>query len=180
MSDELRAVVVMLCAVNPAAVALAARGRIDRREIAAITFGVAGLLILVAAASANGLLNALETTDASFQLAAGVVMLGIGMSTLVWPGGAKTFAGTRQDGLFPLGFPLIFNPAVAAGTIHYGATDGALEGATVALIAAAVGTGGAWLAGVRWAQAMDAAARLTAGALTVLAVVLIIDSIKSV
>ncbi|MGD9933614.1 MAG: hypothetical protein AB7T37_07820 [Dehalococcoidia bacterium] len=180
MSDELRALLVMLCAVNPAAVVLAARGRIDGREIAAITYASAGVLIVVGTTIANGVIEALDTTDASFQLAAGVVMLGMGVATLVWPGGAKTCTGTWRDGIFPLGFPLIFNPAVAAGTIHYGATDGIFGGAAVSLIAAIAGVGAAWFAGARWPQAMDAGARLTAAALMILAVALVVDSIKSV
>ena len=126
------------------------------------------------------MLEALETTDASFQLAAGVVMLGIAVATMVWPAGTRSYGGTWRDGVFPLGFPLVFNPAVAVGTIHFGTTDGALAGMAVSLTAAVAGVAVAWFTGTRWSQPLDALARLSAATLVVLAVLLIVDSIKSV
>ena len=180
MSDELRAILVLLCAVNPAAVALAANGRIDGRQMASITGVTAIGLVLVAAAVSSGVLELLGTTEPSFELAAGVVMLGVGLGALVWPGPNRAFAGGWQDGIFPLAFPIVFNPAVAVGVVHYGASDGVFAGVSLATVGVIAAVGSAWFAGERWPRAMEAIARMTAAALVVLAVGLVVESVKSV
>lgn len=180
VSDEFRALLVMVCAANPAAFALAARGHLGDLRIAGTTAVTAGLLAVLAAASSASLLDFLDTTEASFQLAAGVVILGVGLTGLIWPGGSRTFTGTWRDGLFPLGFPLAFNPAIAVGAIHYGASDGVGTGIALTLVAILAAVGAAWFLGVRWRAALEAVARLTAAILIVLAVGLVVDSIKSV
>ncbi|MCA9831178.1 MAG: hypothetical protein R3B97_01295 [Dehalococcoidia bacterium] len=180
MSDELRAILVMLCAVNPAAVALAAKGRIDSRQIATVT-GVAAIgLALVAATVSSGVLELLGTTEPSFQLAAGVVMMGMGLGALVWPGTNRAFAGGWREGIFPLAFPMVFNPAVAVGVVHYGASDGVFAGVSLAAVGVIAAVGFAWFAGERWPRAMEAIARMTGAGLVVLAVGLVVESVKSV
>lgn len=180
MSDELRALALMLCAANPAAVALASRGRIAGRAVAAATLATAGVLAVLAGALAGPLVDALDTTAPSFGLAAGVVMLATGAMTAVAPGGERSTTNSWRDGLFPLGFPLVFNPAVAAGMLHLGANDGTTTAIVAGLVASVVCVAVARWTGARWQPGLDALARLTGAGLVVMAVTVVVESVKAV
>lgn len=180
MSDELRALALMLCAANPAAVTLAARGRIAGWPVAAAAFAAAGLLAVLAGAFAGPLVDALNTTGPSLGLAAGAVMLATGAVTTVMPGGERGMGDSWRDGLFPLGFPLVFNPAVATGALHLGANEGTTTAIVAGLVACGVCVAAAWWTGTRWRSGVDALARLTGAGLVLVAVTIVVDSVKAV
>jgi small neutral amino acid transporter SnatA (MarC family) len=135
-----RALLAMLAAVNPAAVALALWPR-ERGPIAAAAAVITWALVLVAAAVSGPLLDALDVSAATFRIATGVVVGLAGARWLVFgasPVDVDTPAGTWKRLGVPLLIPVLVTPQLAMVSISTGADDGTLGAAWTAAIALAL------------------------------------------
>jgi hypothetical protein len=74
-----------LAATNAGRVALAARVSRPRPPTSALALVIGGVLIVAGAAVADDLLEGLEISPESFRIAAGLVLGGTGLWTLLWP-----------------------------------------------------------------------------------------------
>jgi hypothetical protein len=74
-----------LAATNAGRVALAARASRPGPATSALALAIGALLIVAGAAVADDLLEGLEISPESFRIAAGIVLGGTGLWTLLWP-----------------------------------------------------------------------------------------------
>lgn len=127
-------------------------------------------------------LEALQITPETFRIAAGLVALVAGVAAL-WrsrPGAEPMLDGWRAA-IWPVAFPRLLSPEVAALAL----TTGSKEGVAATVAAVAVGLGAVVaLAGVRRTEIRDAvlewAGRVVAVALVAAGVFLMIDGIRDV
>jgi small neutral amino acid transporter SnatA (MarC family) len=180
-------VITFVAAVNPARIhpALPAAGT-WRARVAVTALGAALVLVVLVglAAVANSLLDALDIDEASFRIAAGLVLLVAGGRDLLLrpPAAEPALAGWRAA-LVPVAIPLLFRPEIAVLAIAAGADDGlaATAGAAVSAFALTVISARAPSELSQSAmRARDWLARLTATVLVVTAVDLAVDGILAV
>ena len=195
MDDFPRALIVFFAAVNPAAAVLAfgaaTPGVSARRrgELAAAAGLLALALLALAAALRESLLDLLQASPESFEVAAGIVMV-VGALRPLWPG--RTPDAAPGEGrppawhvaLAPLAVPVLASPAaVAAALVYFGRYDTAPTLAAVAVVLA-FSAAAAALAPVAarapGSAALSAVARLTAALLVFVALALTVDAIRSV
>jgi small neutral amino acid transporter SnatA (MarC family) len=176
VSEEAAALAALAAAVNPAAVALAAGGRVPPR-LAAIAAATAAVVLGTAVALARPLLDGLALSPESFRVAAGIVMIAGGIQVFLFSRRAPRSPQSWQEAVHPLGLPAIATPAAAAAAISVSAN----EGVSLALggVALAIALGGAGvLAGPR--PALGTAARFIAALLIVLGIAEIVDGVKAI
>ena len=160
-----------------------------RRALAAVGWAIAAALLLLAVALHEPLLDLLEVSPPSFDVAAGLVML-VGAVRPLVRGRAieEATAGTATDGwraaAAPLAVPLLATPAALAAAIAYGERSGEAQTAVVSLALVAVTA--ALLAfepavTTRLGRApIEALARLTGALLVAVAVGLVVDGVLSI
>ena len=150
-------------------------GQLRQLAIGAATIAGAGLVLVLAA---DPILDALDITDETWRLAAGVVSILVGARVVVAPQLGEMPAQSRF-GLIPIAFPLLFTPQLAVLAILFGATEsfGMAWGwlVTGVVTGAAVGRlrhrqPGLWLA----------AARILGALLVALGIALVIAGIRDV
>lgn len=182
MTDFLRLLVVFLAAVNPAGFALVAGGLTPERGrwLALAAGGVlTGMLVLAAVFGAERLLDFLEVAPESFRLAAGVVLMVVGVQVL-WGLAPRPVAGAGlAAGLFPVAIPLLASPATLAAAVSHSVDDGEAVTLAASLLALAV----ALLLAVRpppAARALDGLSRLTGALLVVIAAGLMVSGVRAI
>ena len=194
MSELPLLLIVFWAALNPpaSAASLASveplpEGRRMRLVAAAAAIGAA--LLLIAVVLHGPLLDLLEVSAASFDVAAGIVMLA-GAARPLLRGRAieEAIAATAADGrravLAPLAVPLLATPAAIAAAVSWGERAGEAPTALAAIMIVAVA--GHWLARGPLPRSgagraiLDALARLTGLLLAVLAVGLVVQGILAV
>jgi small neutral amino acid transporter SnatA (MarC family) len=169
---------VLLLALNPARAAFGIP-RADPRagddpgwtgaRVAAVGGAIGAFAVVVAAAFGAALLDALDVSDPSFALAAGLVALVTGAADLIRrpPRPEPALPGERAA-LAPVAFPLVARPALLV--IALGAdvlvAAGAMAVGVAALTALAAASPGS--RALRWASRLLAAALLACGALLAL------------
>jgi small neutral amino acid transporter SnatA (MarC family) len=180
------AVIEMLVAVNPVAVAAVLKGRVERRLLAA-GLGVAGAVAVGSAAASEAVLDVLSVTAPTFRVAAGTVLV-VASASWVMLGprllpAETTLLRDESDGwkglVVPLLIPVLVTPQLVVVSIAVGADEGVLAaavGAGVALALAGVATvlyrgrAGLWSAAVRFTGLLAA----------VVALGMIVDGVKAV
>jgi multiple antibiotic resistance protein len=180
-------VIALVVALNPARAAfgIPRAGRPRRTIVAVAVIGglIGGLAVLAAAIAGGPLLDALDVSDPSFRLAAGVVAVLIGIADLFRrpPAPEPALPGWRAA-LVPVAIPVVARPgllvlALGAGADGYAGLAAAAMAIGIALLAAivawsrTVGAGGRVL---RWAS------RLLGAALVACGVVLAVDGVLDV
>jgi len=186
VSDYLQLLVIFFAAINPPAVALAARDLSGSRSgrplaVAGAGFAIAAALYLVAASVAESLLDFLDVAPETFRIAAGIVMATTGVFAL-WR--ARVAAAPSEDGLqdavFPLAIPLLASPAGLIAALSYGADDGVRMAFGAAVVPLAVAAALAATPLRRGEAAVDAAARLLAAVLVVVSAGLIVEGVRDI
>jgi small neutral amino acid transporter SnatA (MarC family) len=179
--------VVLLLALNPvrAAFAVPRAGRTPRDSVRVAAAGgaIGALAACALAALADPLLDALDVSDPSFRVAAGIVAGLAGAIDLFRapPKPEPALPGWRAA-LVPVAIPAVARPALLISALGAGAdhgvplTAGAMAAAVALLtgLVATCGTDGASGRALRWASRLLAAGLLAGG------VVLTIDGIKDV
>lgn len=194
MSELPLLLIVFWAALNPPASAASlasveppAEGRRD--WLLAAAGGLAAVLLLLTAVLHGPLLDLLDVSAASFNIAAGIVMVA-GAARPLLRGRAieEAIAGAAGDGgrtvLAPLAVPLLATPAALVAAVSWGERAGEAQTAVVAVVLVALTA--LWLA--RGPQprsragraGLDALARLTGALLAVLAVGLVVQGILAV
>ncbi len=194
MSELPLLLIVFWAALNPPASA-ASLASVDplpeeRRDgLLAAAGGLAAVLLLLAAVLHGPLLDLLDVSAASFDVAAGIVLIA-GAARPMLRGRAieEAIAAAAGDGrravLAPLAVPLLATPAALVAAVSWGERAGEAQTALVAVVLVALTA--LWLA--RGPQprsragraALDALARLTGALLAVLAVGLVVRGILAV
>jgi small neutral amino acid transporter SnatA (MarC family) len=178
---------VLLLALNPARAAFGVpRAGLTQREIAELAAigGVAGgLAVCVAALLGQPLLDALDVSESSFRIAAGIVAALTGAIDLLRrpPSPEPALDGWRAA-IVPVAIPLVARPAVIVLALGAGADSGALAAVgamavgvgLLTALASAVPADGPGARVLRWAS------RLLALGLVALGVVLALDGILAV
>jgi small neutral amino acid transporter SnatA (MarC family) len=179
--------VALLLALNPAraAFAVASAGRSPRTAagVAAVGGLIGGLAVCAAAAAGGPLLEALDVSEPSFRLAAGVVAALAGAADLVRrpPPPEPALAG-RRAALVPVAIPVVARPALLLLALGAGAdrgvsvSAGAMAIGIALLTALAAGRPTEGPAGrvLRWAG------RLLAAGLVACGVILAVDGLLAV
>ena len=195
MSDVPLLLVVFWAALNPPA-SLASLGEPfatlperRRRELLAASFAIAAALLLLAVALHEPLLDLLELSPPSFDVAAGIVMLAGAVRPLVRgraieEATASMADGGRRSAIAPLALPLLATPAAFAAAIAYAERAGEPETAIVAIaLVALAALSLAWqpqLLARAGRAPIDGLARLTGALLVAVAVGLIVDGVLSI
>jgi small neutral amino acid transporter SnatA (MarC family) len=186
MSTVLLAIT-FVAVVNPARIhpALPAAA-IWRARVAVTALGAALVLVALVglAAVASSLLDALDIDEASFRIAAGLVLLVAGgRDLLTRPPTAEPALEGWRAALVPVAVPLLFRPEIAVLAIAAGADDGLAATTVAAAFALALTVVSARVPSDLSQSAMrvrDWLARLTAAVLVIAAVDLAVDGILAV
>jgi small neutral amino acid transporter SnatA (MarC family) len=171
----------MLAAVNPLATTLLLWPR-ERASVVAVAVGIAWALVLAGAAASEFLLDLLDVSEATFRIAAGVV-LGLAGARWLLVGVSATDVDTppgtwRRVGV-PLLIPALITPQLAMVAISVGADDGVLVAAGTSALALALAWGAmtlgkrrrlGWAVGARFVGALGIAVAFS----------LVVDGVKSV
>jgi small neutral amino acid transporter SnatA (MarC family) len=177
----------LLLALNPAravfAVPRAGRSRRIVAGLAAAGGAIGGLAVCAAAAAGGPLLDALDISDPSFRIAAGLVAALTGATDMFRrpPEPEPALAGWGAA-LVPIAVPVVARPALLVMALGAGADHGVLVSAAamatgvalLVVLAVAAPTEGPWGRVLRWAG------RLLAAGLVACAVVLGVDGILDV
>ena len=153
-------VIALVLALNPARAAfgIPRAGRSQRTIVGVAGVGglIGGLAVFAAGIAGGPLLDALDVSEASFRIAAGVVAALVGAGDLFRrpPGPEPALPGWRAA-LVPVAVPLVARPALLVMALGAGADRGAGIGAAAMVIAVALLT-----ALVAWGQAEGAAGRV--------------------
>ncbi len=194
MSELPLLLIVFWAALNPpaSAASLASTDPLPPRQRAgllAAAGALAAVLLLLAAALHGPLLDLLDISAASFDIAAGLVMIA-GAARPLLRGRAieEAVASAAGEGrravLAPLAVPLLATPAAVAAAISWGERAGEAQTAAAAIVLVAASA--LWLARAPQPSsraglaALDALARLTGVLLAVLAVGLVVRGILAV
>ncbi len=193
MSDFLRALLVFLAISNAAGAALAFDVDLQRgvRQRVAVSFAAWVLAMALAGFAVvmrERLLEALQIAAASFDLAAGAVMVVAALRPL-WSGRtidvpANARLRAWRLAVAPLAVPALAGPAALVAAIAY--ADRYETGATVAALAVAFAVTAVAAAGARplnrvlGGAVLVSASRLIAAVLIVLAFALIVDGVQRV
>ena len=194
MSELPLLLIVFWAALNPpasvaslASATLPPSRQTDRLLVAA--GAIAAVLLLLAAVLHGPLLDLLDVSAASFDVAAGLVMLA-GAARPLLRGRAieEGIASAAGDGsravLAPLAVPLLATPAALAAALSWGERAGEAQTAAAAIVLVALSA--LWLARAPQPSsragraALDALARLTGVLLAVLAVGLVVRGVLAV
>jgi small neutral amino acid transporter SnatA (MarC family) len=179
--------VALVAAANAGRVALGVPRRDrSRRDVAAVAAvgGVTGGLVVYLVSLASGpLLDAFDVSAPAFRIAAGAVGAIAGAVALVRPAPSPEPAlGGRGAALVPVAVPLVAGPALVVLALSAHADRGAgvvavslaIAVGLIAIVASRVGVDGVSGRSLRWA------ARATAAAAVVAAVLLVVDGIFAV
>ena len=150
---------------------------------------IAAALLLLAAVLRGPLLDLLDVSAASFDIAAGLVMLAGAVRPLlrgraIEEGIASAAGDGRRAVLAPLAVPLLATPAALAAAVSWGERAGEAQTAIAAIVLVALSA--LWLARAPQPSsragraALDALARLTGVLLAVLAVGLVVRGVLAV
>jgi len=179
--------VVLVLALNPARAAFAVprAGRSPRAvaNVALVGGAIGGLFVCVVAAVGDPLLDALDVSEPSFRVAAGIVATLAGVADLFRrpPPPEPALAG-RRAALIPVAIPVVARPALLVVALGAGADQGVLvsagamaTGVTLLIgLVAGCPTEGARGRVLRWE------ARLLAAALVAGGVILTVDGVMAV
>ncbi len=186
MSDFWFLLVVLVAAVNPAAVAIGARrmelgARADGGVVVCVALAIGIGLVVLLASTSEAILDFLDVAPETFRIAAGIVMFAAGAGAqLRGHIPAVRPEGNRLDAVFPLAIPLLVSPATIVAAMSYGVDRG--EGVTIAaaVIALAAAAGLAWRMRPGWAAAADGMAKVLTVVLVVAAVGLVVEGVRDV
>ena len=142
--------IALVLALNPARAAsgIPRAGRSDRTIVGVAAFGgaIGGLAVCAASAAGGPLLEALDVSEPSFRIAAGIVAGLVGIADLFRrpPPPEPALAGWRAA-LVPVAVPLVARPALLVLALGAGADQGVLVAVGAMGIAIALLTGlAAW------------------------------------
>jgi small neutral amino acid transporter SnatA (MarC family) len=179
--------VVLVLALNPARAAFAVpRAGRPRREVlgvAAAGGAIGGLVVVVTAALADPLLEALDVSDPSLRIAAGTVAgLAGAIDLFRRPPAPEPALPGRRAALVPVAIPAVLRPALVVTALGAGADRGVLVAvaAMAAGVAALVGVVAAGPAEGPRGRVLRWAGRLLGAALVAGGVVLTVDGILDV
>ena len=168
----------LLLALNPARAAfgIPRAGRKPQTVVglAAVGGTIGGLTVCAAAAAGGPLLDALDVSEPSFRLAAGIVAALTGAADLFRrpPPPEPALAGWRAA-LIPVAIPVVARPALLVMALGAGADEGVLvsAGAMAAVVALLTGLAAAWPTAdhpppaLRWAGRVLALGLVASGAI---------------
>jgi small neutral amino acid transporter SnatA (MarC family) len=180
-------VITLLVALNPARAAFgiprAGRSRRTVVGVAAIGGLIGGLAVCAAAAAGGPLLDALDISEPSFRVAAGIVAVVAGVADLFRrpPPPEPALVGWRAV-LVPVAIPLVARPALLVLALGAGADRGFLvaAGATAIAIASLTGLVAGWSPEGASGRVLRWSSRLLAAVLVACGVVLGIDGVLDV
>ena len=177
----MRPILLLVVAVNPAAVAVALWDRERWRPVAAAA-AVTATVVVVLAALSGPLLDALDVSPPSFQVATALVV-GLSAARTLAAGTPRVAGEGPPSGwgrvLSPLLFPVLLTPAVVVAGISTATIDGlglAIAGTIVGLGLAATAAVVAKGRDLPWVAAM----RFVAALAIVLAIALAVDGVKTI
>ncbi len=184
MTDPFQLLFIMLVAANPATGLRAALPGASRERIGAVATAALLAIALTIATGllASPLLDGLDIAQETARIAAGLVV-GISGGQAIALGGPFVRRGITgwQAGIYPLGIPLSFNPAVLVAVIAFSANPDAGEGKTIPLAAASVAiTALIALLPARCSGFVDAAARITGALAIVIAAAMVVSGVRDV
>jgi small neutral amino acid transporter SnatA (MarC family) len=171
----------MLAAVNSAAIAVLLWPR-ERSATTVVAAAITWVFVLAVAAGSEFMLDVLDVSEATFRVAAGVVIGLAGARWLVFGASAvhvDTPSGSWRRVGVPLLIPALVTPQLAMAAISIGADDGVLVAAWTSAVSLALAWLAAtmtkrhrlgWVVGVRFLGALGVA----------VAFALVVDGVKSV
>jgi small neutral amino acid transporter SnatA (MarC family) len=173
---------VLLLALNPIRAAFAIpRGGSGAVELALLGGAAGAVIVLIASAFADPILDALHVSDSSFRIAAGVIAAIAGVADLFRaPARPEPALAGRLAALVPVAVPLVARPALIVLALGAGADRGLLP-AVIALVAGVAGIAALTAAGaaesrrartLRWLARLLAAGLIAGGVALFLAGVL--------
>ncbi len=171
----------LLLALNPAraafAVPRAGRSRRELLGVAALGGALGGLVVCAVAAAGDPLLDALDVSEPSFRLAAGLVAAVAGVADLFRrpPSPEPALPGWKAA-LVPVAVPAVARPALLVMAVGAGADQSLLVPAGAMAVGVALLTGlaarspaaGTWGRTLGWARRLLAAGLLACGVLLAL------------
>jgi small neutral amino acid transporter SnatA (MarC family) len=177
----------LLLALNPAraafAVPRAGRSPASVVGVAALGGAIGALTVCAVAAAADPLLDAVDVSDPSFRLAAGIVAALAGAADVFRrpPAPEPALPGWRAA-LVPVAIPVVARPALLVLALGAGAEQGVLVslGAMAVGVALLTGLTAGWPTEGPRGKALRWAARLLAAGLVACGVILAIDGILAV
>ena len=176
----MRALLAVLVAANPLAVALALPDRM-RRDVMAVAVAGAALVAVAVAAVSAPLLDSLDVTPATFEVATAVVLGVAGVLWLAldpWTVPDDVGAGAWRHVVVPLLVPVLVTPPLVAVSTSIGAD----HGVAVVALGTAAAMAGAWVlttarpVPVIW----PAASRFVGLAAVVVALAMAVEGVRSV
>jgi small neutral amino acid transporter SnatA (MarC family) len=178
---------VLLLALNPARAAFgvprAGRWPQDVAGVAAAGGAIGGLAVCAAALAGDPLLEALDVSEPSFRLAAGILAAVAGAADLFRrPPPPEPALGGRRAALVPVAIPLVARPALLVLALGAGADEGALAGvgAMAVGVALLIGLAAGWPTEGPRGRVLRWAGRLLAAALVACGVILAVDGVLAV
>ena len=178
---------VLLLALNPARAAFGVprAGRSPRSavRVAAAGGAIGGLAVCAAAAVGGPLLDALDVSEPSFRIAAGVVAAVAGAIDLFRrPPSPEPALPGRRAALVPVAIPVVARPALLVVALGAGADQGVLVSAAAMAtgVALLIGLAAGWPTEGSRGRVLKWAARLLAAALIACGIVLSVDGIMDV
>jgi small neutral amino acid transporter SnatA (MarC family) len=169
-----RLALALLAAVNPAAVAATLRGAVAARAVA-LAAAVAWVVAVALAVASDEVLDLLDVSAPTFRLGAAVVL---GAASLRWLVGGPPHLDGDDVGAAAAALPAVVTPQLAVVSIAMGADEGVVPVAVAGAVALAL-SWAAWRVG-GGRKAWSWAARLVAGAGTVVAIALAVDALQTV
>jgi small neutral amino acid transporter SnatA (MarC family) len=177
----------LVLALNPARAAFgvprAGRSRRTVVGVAAVGGAIGGLAVCAAAAAADPLLEALDVSEPSFRIAAGIVagIAGAGDLFRQPPRPEPGLAGWRAA-LIPVAIPIVARPALVVLALGAGADRGVLvsAGSMAMGIALLTGLAGGAPAERTWGRVLRWAGCLLAAGLVACGVILAVDGVLDV
>lgn len=168
--------------VNPPRLALrlGSHDRAKRFRSSRIGVVLAGAGVLGLAWLAHPLIDALDVSPETFQIAAGLVISVVAVVDVVWPDRRpEQLVGGWRDGFVPVAYPLLLSP----GLVLFSLTTAVDRGVWVTVGFGAVGLVGGLAASALSRERQTlwvAAVRLVGAALMVLGVAMVMDGIRTV
>lgn len=179
--DELRVIIAIFVAVNPAAAAGAVSGQPLPIRMLATAAVVAAAAYAGLAIGADGILDGLGVEPETFRVSAGLVMAAGGILAVVAGSAAHRGPGDgTRTWLFPFLLPALVAPAGMAAVVSYGADEGAAVASAGGVLAVAVAAAATRIVGGRHAAAADALARVMGVLLVAFAGGLAVDGVRAI
>ena len=169
-----------LAAVNPARIRPHLAGGEERGQLTQLAIGAATVLTigLGLVLAADRILDALDITDETWRLAAGVVCGLVGARALAAPGSSESTM-PAGSGLVPIAFPLLLTPQLAMLAVLFGATESLAMSWGGMAVGVAVGAAGGRLR-LQRPMLWRATAQLTAAVLVLVGIALVVAGIRDV